>query len=61
MPPHQQFRYGTTIESLAVQRDKITGVFYSRLDDIQETFPGASRFKVDGVIINFLVNEHELR
>ncbi|KAG0061498.1 hypothetical protein BGZ89_011398 [Linnemannia elongata] len=61
MPPHQKFRYGTTIESLAVQRDKITGVFYSRLNDIQETFPGASRFKVDGVIINFLVNEHELR
>ncbi|KAG0080402.1 hypothetical protein BGZ90_012481 [Linnemannia elongata] len=61
MPPHQRFRYGTTIESLAVQRDKITGVFYSRLNDIQETFPGASRFKVDGVIINFLVNEHELR
>ncbi|KAF9139766.1 hypothetical protein BG015_001911 [Linnemannia schmuckeri] len=61
MPPHQQFRYGTTIESLAVQKDGVTGKFYSRLIDIQETFPGASRFKVDGVIINFLVDENEQR
>ncbi|KAF9134669.1 hypothetical protein BGW39_006258 [Mortierella sp. 14UC] len=61
MTPHQQFRHGDIVESLAVRKDKITGQFYSRLVDIQETFPDALRFKVNGVVLNFLEDENEQR
>ncbi|KAF9138704.1 hypothetical protein BGX30_008830, partial [Mortierella sp. GBA39] len=59
--PHQRFRHGDIIESLAMRKDKITGEHYSRVIDIQETFPGAVRFKVNGVVLNFLEDENELR
>ncbi|KAG9072886.1 hypothetical protein KI688_000667 [Linnemannia hyalina] len=59
--PHQRFRHADIIESLAVRKDKITGEYYSRVIDIQETFPGAVRFKVNGVVLNFLEDENELR
>src|SRR5690349_2818319 len=36
---HQRFRHGDIIESLAVRKDRITGEHYSRVIDIQETFP----------------------
>ncbi|KAF9087006.1 hypothetical protein BGX29_001099 [Mortierella sp. GBA35] len=61
MTPHQRFRHGDIVESLAVRRDKTTGEHFSQLIDIQETFPDAVRFKVNGVVINFLEDENEQR
>ncbi|KAK5828972.1 hypothetical protein F5H01DRAFT_12239 [Linnemannia elongata] len=58
---HQRFRHGDIIESLAVRKDRITGEHYSRVIDIQETFPGATRFKVNGIVLNFLEDENEKR
>lgn len=59
--PYQRFRHGDIIESLAVRKDKITGEHYSRVIDIQETFSGAVRFKVNGIVLNFLEDENEQR
>lgn len=57
MQPFQQFRVGDDlVETLAVCQDGDDPP-YSRLDDIQETFPGAIRFKLDGVTLNFLTDE----
>lgn len=59
MNPHQRFRQGARVELLAVRRDKITGELYSRITDIQRSFPDASLFKVNGVVLNFLEDENE--
>ncbi|KAG0281191.1 hypothetical protein BGZ96_001261 [Linnemannia gamsii] len=61
MTPHQRFRHGDITEKIAIRRDKSTGDLYSRVIDIQETFPDAKRFKVKGVVINFLEDENEQR
>jgi hypothetical protein len=63
MPAHQRFRFGDIIESLAVQPDA-NGQLYSHLSDIQDLFPEAPtalRFKVDGVNLVFLKDEHGQR
>ncbi|KAF9122815.1 hypothetical protein BGW39_009477 [Mortierella sp. 14UC] len=57
--PHQRFRQGNRVELLAVRKDKTTGELHSRITDIQRSFPDASLFKVNGVIINFLEGEDE--
>lgn len=60
-PKHfQRFRHERVVESLAVHMNKETGELYSRLDDIKHTYPDALRFKVDGVVLNFMrdANEH---
>lgn len=59
MNPHQRFRQEARVELLAVRRDKITGELYSRITDIQRSFPDASLFKVNGVVLNFLEDENE--
>ncbi|KAK3819378.1 MAG: hypothetical protein JOS17DRAFT_777960 [Linnemannia elongata] len=56
----QQFRLGNDIESLALRRDT-HGTPYSQMTDITDIFPGALRFKVNGVNILFLENEHGQR
>ncbi|KAG0355349.1 hypothetical protein BGX24_006678, partial [Mortierella sp. AD032] len=58
---HQRFRQGDTEELLAVRKDKTTGELYSLVIDIQETFPEALRFKVNGVVLNYLVDKDEQR
>ncbi|KAG0273161.1 hypothetical protein BGZ95_011017 [Linnemannia exigua] len=57
--PHQRFRQGDRLELLAVRKDKTTGELYSRTTDIQRSFPTASLFRVNGVILNFLEDEDE--
>ncbi|KAF9130288.1 hypothetical protein BG015_004021 [Linnemannia schmuckeri] len=57
MTPHQRFRQGGRVEMLAVRKDKSTGELYSRVTDIQRSFPDASMFKVNGVVLNFLEDE----
>ncbi|KAG0376246.1 hypothetical protein BGX24_008041 [Mortierella sp. AD032] len=58
--PYQRFRQGDRLELLAVRKDKTTGELYSRITDIQRSFPTASLFKInDGVILNFLEDEDE--
>ncbi|KAF9280449.1 hypothetical protein BGZ88_012173 [Linnemannia elongata] len=59
MTPCQRFRQGEKEESLAVRKDKHTGDLYSRITDIQRTFPDVSRFKVNGVVLNFLEDDNE--
>ncbi|KAK3845713.1 MAG: hypothetical protein J3R72DRAFT_520879 [Linnemannia gamsii] len=59
MTPCQRFRQGNTVEMLAVRKDKATGELYSRLSDIQGTFPGAIRFKINGVTLYFLEDEND--
>ncbi|KAG0369077.1 hypothetical protein BGX24_002560 [Mortierella sp. AD032] len=59
--PFQRFRHGNIVESLAVRKDKITGKLYSCVKDIQETFSDAARFKVHGVVLNFLEDENDQR
>ncbi|KAG0311924.1 hypothetical protein BGZ97_011554 [Linnemannia gamsii] len=59
MTPHQRFRQGNKVDLLAVRKDKNTGELYSRLTDIQGTFPEAQRFKVNGVTLNFLEDDNE--
>lgn len=56
----QRFRQGREVEFLAVHKNKATGELYSSLDDIKHTYPDALRFKVDGVVLNFMrdANEH---
>lgn len=50
----QQFRCNNETAVLAVRRDPSTGESYSDIEDIQDEFPGASKFLVDGVSILFL-------
>ncbi|KAG0247124.1 hypothetical protein BG011_001978, partial [Mortierella polycephala] len=56
-PPFQRFQLGNEVESIAVRQDA-TGKYYSQMDDIQEAFPKASRFKVNGIAILFLQDEN---
>ncbi|KAG0297426.1 hypothetical protein BGZ97_004299, partial [Linnemannia gamsii] len=58
MQPFQRFRLGDMVETLAVCQDG-DGLPYSQLTDIQETFPGAIRFKREGVTLNFLEDENK--
>ncbi|KAG0377464.1 hypothetical protein BGX24_006064 [Mortierella sp. AD032] len=58
---HQRFRQDGTEELLDVRKDKTTGELCSLVIDIQETFPVALRFKVNGVTLNYLVDEDEQR
>jgi hypothetical protein len=55
----QRFRQGDKVEFLAVRQDKTTGCLYSRVADIQRVFPGASLFKVNGVVLFYLEDENE--
>ncbi|KAG0270735.1 hypothetical protein BGZ95_001589 [Linnemannia exigua] len=57
MTPHQRFRLGDEIEHLAVCQDD-DGPPFSQLTDVQETFPNAVRFKLNGVTLNFLEDEN---
>ncbi|KAF9131523.1 hypothetical protein BGW39_001699 [Mortierella sp. 14UC] len=57
MQPFQRFRQGNLVLSLAVRQDR-DGRFYSQLCDVQEAFPGASLFKLEEVILNFLEDEN---
>lgn len=61
-PPtmEQHFKCGDQVECIDVRQDT-QGRFFSQLDDIQDTFPGAARFRVDGKIILFLQDEHGQR
>ncbi|KAF9536968.1 hypothetical protein EC957_009142, partial [Mortierella hygrophila] len=59
MTPHQRFRQGDAVVSIAVRIDKTTGEPYSRITDIQKFFPNASLFNVNGVFLNYLEDEYE--
>jgi hypothetical protein len=59
--PFQRFQQGDIVESLAVREDKSTGELYSNINDIRETFPDASSFRVNGVVLNFLEDVNEKR
>lgn len=59
-PKHfQRFRHEREVEFLSVQEDKATGKLYSCLDDIKQSYPYALRFKVDGVVLNFMRDTNE--
>ncbi|KAF9353542.1 hypothetical protein BGX26_008689 [Mortierella sp. AD094] len=53
----QQLKFGNDTLSIAVRKDP-NCQFYSRLDDIQDIFPGAVRFNVKGCFILFLQDEN---
>ncbi|KAF9155943.1 hypothetical protein BG015_007974 [Linnemannia schmuckeri] len=57
MKPHQKFRLGNQVESIAV-RQAGDGTYYSELTDIQDTFPNALKFKIDGVTLVYLQDKH---
>lgn len=59
MTPCQRFRLGNKVELLAVRKDKTTGNLYSRVADVRRVFPGASLFKVNGVVLFYLEDENE--
>ncbi|KAK3845715.1 MAG: hypothetical protein J3R72DRAFT_472204 [Linnemannia gamsii] len=59
MTPHQRFRHGNIVESIAVRNDRSTGETYSRVADIQRIFPDVTLFKVNGVFINYLEDDNE--
>ncbi|KAF9187481.1 hypothetical protein BGZ51_001265 [Haplosporangium sp. Z 767] len=56
----QRFQFGDEVELIAVRQDA-TGKYYSQMDDIQDAFPNASRFKVNGIAILFLQDERKNR
>ncbi|KAF9122851.1 hypothetical protein BGW39_009460 [Mortierella sp. 14UC] len=56
MTLYQCFQHGDLVETLDVRQDE-DGPPYSRLDDIEETFSGAVRFKLEGRTLNFLLDE----
>lgn len=60
MHAYQRFRHGDLVESLALRTDA-NGVLYSQISDIQDFFPGATRFKVDGVNLLFLEDDNGQR
>lgn len=60
----QRFRLSNSnneIESLALRKDANNGTLYSQMSDIILIFPGAVRFKVNGVNILFLEDENRRR
>ncbi|KAF9205747.1 hypothetical protein BGZ59_000293 [Podila verticillata] len=56
----QQFECGDHLECIEVRQDA-QGRYYSQLNDIQDAFPGAARFRVEGKGILFLENDHGQR
>ncbi|KAF9117361.1 hypothetical protein BGW39_002257 [Mortierella sp. 14UC] len=56
--PRQRFKYDGYIESQHVHYDDTWKYYYSCLDDLQENFPGAKQFRVQGDIILFLRDEN---
>ncbi|KAI1316794.1 hypothetical protein EDD11_009460 [Mortierella claussenii] len=50
----QRFQFGHEVETMAVRHDVHGQYYYSQLDDIQDLFPEAMRFKVNGTYILFL-------
>ncbi|KAH7059989.1 hypothetical protein BKA57DRAFT_446102 [Linnemannia elongata] len=60
MKPHQKFRLGNRVVSIAV-RQAADGTYYSELTDIQDTFPIASKFKIDGITLLWLQDEQGQR
>ncbi|KAG9072944.1 hypothetical protein KI688_000725 [Linnemannia hyalina] len=59
MTPHQRFRQGDTVVSIAIRIDMTTGESYSRITDIQKFFLNASLFNANGVFLNYLEDENE--
>ncbi|KAG9072912.1 hypothetical protein KI688_000693 [Linnemannia hyalina] len=57
--PHQRFRQDEIIDSIVVRKDKTIGETYNRVSDIQRIFSGASLFKINGVHLNYLEDQHE--
>ncbi|KAF9273124.1 hypothetical protein BGZ88_004047, partial [Linnemannia elongata] len=56
---YQRFQHGERIEFLTPRKDKITGVLYVREKDAQRVFPGATLFKVNGIVLYYLEDENE--
>ncbi|KAF9129802.1 hypothetical protein BGW39_003802 [Mortierella sp. 14UC] len=57
MDPHQRFLFRGKKHAIQVRKDSKRGYYYSRINDIQSIFPGASQFKIDDATISFLKNE----
>ncbi|KAG0242708.1 hypothetical protein BGW41_003604 [Actinomortierella wolfii] len=51
---YQEFRQGSEVARIQVLTDSETNKQYIRLDDIQEVFPDAFRFCVDGNSVSFM-------
>lgn len=56
----QYFILGDQVECIDVRQDS-QGQYYNQLNDVQDLFPTASCFRVDGKNILFLEDEHGLR
>lgn len=56
----QQFECGDHLECIEVRQDA-QGRYYSQLNDIQDAFPGAARFRVEGKGILFLEDDNGQR
>ncbi|KAG0260002.1 hypothetical protein DFQ27_003777 [Actinomortierella ambigua] len=52
---YQEFRQGPEVARIQVLTDSQTSQQYIRLDDIQEVFPDAFRFCVDGNSVSFMI------
>jgi hypothetical protein len=59
MEPHQRFLFKGKELAIQVRKDSGRGYYYSRLNDIQSIFQGASQFKVNGTAVLFLKNEQQ--
>ncbi|KAG0296547.1 hypothetical protein BGZ96_009126 [Linnemannia gamsii] len=57
--PHQRFRQGEKVVSIAVRKDRVTGETYSRITDVLKFFPNASLFNVNGIFLHYLEDENE--
>lgn len=57
--PHQRFRQGDKVISIAVRKDRVTGEAYSRITDMQKLFPNASFFSANGIFLHYLEDENE--
>lgn len=51
----QHFRSGDHVERIDVRQDS-QGHYFTQLDDIKDVFPQATRFRVDGKGILFLLD-----
>ncbi|KAF9286926.1 hypothetical protein BGZ68_002412 [Mortierella alpina] len=52
----QRFRWHNIVEVIEVRKDA-SGQYYSDIEDVQDLFDGASRFKINGISILFLRDE----
>ncbi|KAK5828999.1 hypothetical protein F5H01DRAFT_374400 [Linnemannia elongata] len=59
MTPHQRFQHDERVELLPPRKDKTTAELYIREKDVQRVFPGATLFKVNGVVLYYLEDENE--